>query len=508
MTYSMYLCLAAATLGRADRVVEPPTETDVNDALAPVLQRLRQLLQEFGRKPVSPQAAFDLEQQVQAELRELGRVGVEWALNRIEPGQAEALPQHVEFEAVPYTRVSHKTPQDVATTFGKICLRRVGYRPTNKTGDATIFPLPQQLGIVAGATPALAERAARYQAETGATQRRTLQRLMQEHGVNWGVKKLRQVTSRVAEAMTEHRHDVQVEELLRLLEQAWLSKGKHKPVLSVGRDGISFGVPVRGGTVFEVASTGTVSVLNRRGQRLGTVYLAFMPESKQGTMSDQLTLLIREVLQRWQRPLPRLCYVTDAGDNETTYYQTVLRRMRHPRTTERLQWIRVVDYYHASERLWTMAEALFGKRPAGRAWARRMQKLLKKPNGIRRVLNSAAALRSRHPLQSKKKKEDFRKAYDYLCVRTKYMRYAVYKRLGIPCGSGVTEAACKTIYTQRLKLSGMRWKKTGAQTILNLRVMLLSGIWTEAYRRVLTNVENVKMATYDLPKRKTFTMAA
>src|SRR5271154_4794376 len=106
MTYSMYLCLAAATLGRADRVVEPPTETDVNDALAPVLQRLQQLLQEFGRKPVSPQAAFDLEQQVQAELRELGRVGVEWALNRIEPGQAEALPQHVEFEAV---RLSERT---------------------------------------------------------------------------------------------------------------------------------------------------------------------------------------------------------------------------------------------------------------------------------------------------------------------------------------------------------------------------------------------------------------
>jgi hypothetical protein len=293
-----------------------------------------------------------------------------------------------------------------------------------------------------------------------------------------------------------------------LLEQAWLSKGKHKPVLSVGRDGISVGAPVRGGTIFEVASTGTVSVLDRRGQRLGTVYLAFMPESKQGTMSDQLTLLVREVLQRWQRPLPRLCYVTDAGDNETMYYQTVLRRMRHPCTGEQLQWTRVVDYYHASERLWKMAEALFGKRPAAGAWARRMQKLLKKPNGIRRVLNSAAALRARHPIKSKTKKQEFQKAYDYLRTRTKFMRYAAYKRVGIPCGSGVTEAACKTIYTQRLKLSGMRWKKVGAQTILNLRVLLLSGAWTEAYRRVLCDFENVKVATYDLPKRKTFKMAA
>jgi hypothetical protein len=319
--------------------------------------------------------------------------------------------------------------------FGKIRMWRVGYRPTNKTGDPTIFPLAQQLGIVAGATPALAERAARYQAEAGATQRRTLQRLKQDHGVNWGVKKLRQVTSLVAETTIENRHDVQVEKLLQLLEQARLSKGKHKPVLSVGRDGISIGVPVRGGTIFEVASAGTVTVLDRRGERLGTVYLAYMPESKQETMSEQLTLLVKEVLQRWLHPLPRLCYVTDAGDNETTYYKTVLRRMRHPRTGERLEWIRVVDFYHASERIWKMAESLFGKRPEASTWARRMQKLLKKPNGIRRVLNSAAVLRSRHELKGKKKQE-FRKAYNYLCGRTKYMRYSTYKRVGIPCGSG------------------------------------------------------------------------
>jgi hypothetical protein len=507
MNYSMYLCFVMATLGRKDSAIEPPPETEVENTIAPALQRLVQSLREFGSKPVSPQVAFDLEQQVQAQLREVGRVGIEWAYNHVEPSQTDALPAHVEFDAGLYTRLKRKTPQDVATMFGKIRLWRVGYRPTQKTGDPTIFPLAQQLGIVASATPALAERAARYQAEAGATQRRTLQRLKQEHGVDWGVKKLRQVTNRVADAMTEHRHEVQVEKLLQLLEQAWTSKGKHKPVLSVGRDGISFGMPVRGGTIFEVASAGTVTVLDRRGKRLGTVYLAYMPESKQGTMSEQLTRLVKEVLQRWERPLPRLCYVTDAGDNETTYYQNVLRRMRHPRTGEKLKWIRVVDYYHASERLWKMAEALFGKRPAARAWARRMQKLLKKPNGIKRVLNSAAALRSRHELKGKRKQE-FGKAYNYLRVRTKSMRYAAYKRVGIPCGSGITEAACKTIYTQRLKLSGMRWKKAGAQTILNLRVMLLSGVWEEAYQRVLKKFESVKVPTYDLPKRESFRMAA
>lgn len=508
--YSMYLCAVAATLGRTGRSVsapESPPETSLDDTLAPVLQRLKDVLEIFGSQPVNPQAAFEMEQQVQAQLRELGRVGVAWAYNHVEPRRTEALPAHVEVEASLYTRVNRKTPQDVSTLFGKIRFWRAGYRPTQKTGDPTIFPLALQLGMVAGATPALAERAARYQAEAGATQRRTLQRLKAEHGIAWGVKKLRQVTSRVAEAMTEHRHAVQVEKLLQLLEQAWASKGKHKPVLSVGRDGISFGVPVRGGTVFEVASAGTVSVLGRRGRRLGTVYLAYLPESKQGTMSVRLTRLVMAVLQRWERSLPRLCYVTDAGDNETAYYDSVLRRMRHPRTGERLEWVRVVDYYHASERLWTMAESLFGKSPAVRSWVRRMQKLLKQPNGIRRVLNSASVLRSRYQL-SGKKEQAFEKAYNYLRVRTKYLRYAAYKRVGIPCGSGVTEAACKTIYTQRLKLSGMRWKKAGAQTILNLRVLLLSGVWAEAYQRVLYDFENVKVPPYDLHDWKTLKTAA
>jgi hypothetical protein len=507
MTYSMYLAIAMATLGSKDSTEETPPDIDLQNTLEPVLQRFRQLLQGFGGDEVTPQRAFEFEQHVQTELRELARLGVEWAYNHIEPSQTETLPSHVEFEVGPYTRINRKTPQDVATLFGKIRLERVGYRPTQKTGDPTIFPLVQQLGIVEGATPALAERAAYYQAEAGATQRRTLQRLKQAHSVDWGVKKLRQVIGGIAEAMTAERHEVQVEKLLQLLEQAWSSKGKHKPVLSVGRDGISFGVPVPRGTMFEVASTGTITVLDRRGQRLGTVYLAYTPESKQGTMSGQLTRLVNEALQCWQRPLPRLCYVTDAGDNETTYYDTVLRRMRHPRTGERLEWVRVVDYYHASERLWTMAEALFGRGSMAKAWVRRMQKLLKKPNGIRRVLNSAAALRSRHTF-TKSSKEEFRKAYNYLRERTNYMRYAAYKRVGIPQGSGVTEAACKTVYTQRLKLSGMRWKQAGAQTILNLRVLLLSGVWTEAHQRVLKKLENVKVPTYALLNRKMLKMAA
>ena len=158
--------------------------------------------------------------------------------------------------------------------------------------------------------------------------------------------------------------------------------------------------------------------------------------------------------------------------------------MKHPRTGEQLEWQRVADYYHVSERVWKMGELLFGKGQKATAWVRKMQKWLLKPSGAYRVLHSAAALQQQLGL-GKKKLAEFNKAYRYLRDRMCYMDYASYRRLGIPLGSGVTEAACKTVYTQRLKLSGMRWQKAGAQRILRLRVLRLSGVWDEAYQRVL-----------------------
>ena len=43
------------------------------------------------------------------------------------------------------------------------------------------------------------------------------------------------------------------------------------------------------------------------------------------------------------------------------------------------------------------------------------------------------------------------------------MAYWHYQGVGLPIGSGVTEAACKTVFTQRLKQSGMRWEVLGAR---------------------------------------------
>jgi hypothetical protein len=450
------------------------------EQLQPAVETLVDTVVKFVLAGASPTATLALEQQLEQQARELNRQAVCWAYNRPEADGPESLPHDVRYESDGYRRLNRATPnRSVATRFGTIVLWRHGYRSWSRDdGLPTLFPQEQKLGLVEGASPALLDCVGRYLAEAGATQDSVLRRLREQHGVTWGVKRLRAAAEALARMMDECRQEQQVQRLLDLLRQAEASRGRHRPVLSVGRDGITLWTQPQG--FFEVATSATIAVLDRRGQRLGTVYLAYAPELGQGTMTDALTGLLSEVLAAWEGPLPRLCYVTDAGDHETAYYRKVLRPMRHPRTGRRLEWFWIVDFCHAAQRLTVMAEAIFGEGREAATWAAKMRKLLKQPHGPARVLWSAAKLRANRGLRQGQKKA-FERAYNYLRTRTRYLRYAEYRRLNLPLGSGLTEAACKTIYTSRLKLSGMRWKREGAQTILTLRVILLSGTWTATY---------------------------
>jgi hypothetical protein len=444
-------------------------------------EKISPLVTKFLLGPITPEATLEFEQELQKVIRELGRDVMEWTFNAAEPEDADDQPHDAKVEGGGYRRLRDKTPnRDVATTFGRITLWRRGYRSWSRDdGESLIFPLERQLGLVVKVTPALAGRIARRMAEAGATQGTVIDWLRQEHDVAIGVERLRQLCEQVSSSLEEQRESHQIQYLLELLAQAQASSGRNRPVLAVGRDGVTFHVQ----GVYEFGSTGTVSVYNRSGRRLGTVYLAQPSEAYQTTLSVQLTSLVLKTLAAWTGPLPRLCYVTDAGDAETQYYDDVLQRMRDPnKPWQTLEWIRIVDYFHVSERIATMAQALrFDSERDSHAWMIRMRKLLKKPGGAGRVLRSAAAMRSRLGLH-KSRQAEFRRACNYLRNQRRYIDYADYKRLGLPIGSGVTEAACKTVFTQRLKLSGMQWKRGGAQTILRLRIVLLSGIWDQAYK--------------------------
>jgi hypothetical protein len=460
--------------------------------LIPVIVQIGRLIVRFRRAELSPQAAHQFEAQLHEQLRELGRIIVEWTFNHLEPRDRTDMPNQTCFQGTWYRRRSKTPNRSVATLFGTITLWRWLYQPLHGI-EPSIFPLELRLGLEAGlATPGLAERAA--QAAASSPQAAVLARLKDEHGVCWSVASLRKVVAGVAAGMDEHRHDAQVAQLLRWLEQADRSTGSRKPVLAVGRDGLM--MPIRGQASYREGATATVSVSDRRGRRLGTVYLGRMPEPGQETISRQLTAVITGVLQSWTGPRPRLAYITDGGNHQTQYYRRVLRRMSDPRHPgQRLKWEWVIDYYHACEYIYQMSEALFSDTRRAQGWARKMCRWLKtKPRGIFRVLHSAAALRWRRIVLGAKR-EQYRTAYNYLRKRIRWLDYVRYRHEHLPIGSGVTEAACKTVFTQRMKQSGMTWNLVSGQWILDLRVIHLSGVWTEVYQSYLQSKTPPSMGT-------------
>jgi hypothetical protein len=367
------------------------------------------ILQKHIDSPLTPASALSLERQLDIAGRNLNRDLLEFVFNLREEDNPDRLPSHIAFKGDEYRLVKRpkkdtlKSPRRIHTLFGTILLRRCLYRPVSKDlGLPCQVPLERSLGLFLNATPALAEAATRYLA--GATQQFVIDELKARHNVSIGVGQLRKIAGQVAAPMAEARQNCQADRLLKLLDQAQKSKGRTRPLISIGRDGVT--LREHENANFEVACTATVTVWDRSGKRLGTVYLGFAPESLQLSMTRQLTGLILEILRRWQGPTPRLAYITDAGDNESNFYEKVLQPMKHPVTGERVAWERVVDFYHTMERVWTMAWILFGAGSAdGRAWAHRMRRLLKQTRGPFRVLRSAAALRHRRGVAPSREKD-------------------------------------------------------------------------------------------------------
>ena len=467
--------------------------------LIPVLTEIGRLIVGFRRAKLTPQAGHQFETQLHAQLRELGRIVVAWTFNHIEPRDRRDMPNQMCFQGVWYRRRSKTPNRKVATLFGTITLWRYLYQPLHGV-EPSIFPLEIRLGLEVGlATPALTERVG--QAAVTSSQNSVLEYLKRNHGVSWSVATLRKVIAGLSEGMESHRHDASVAQVLKWLEQAYASRGGRKPVLAVGRDGLM--LPIRGEACYREGATATVSVHDRKGRRLGTVYLGRMPEPGQETLSRQLTALIEDVLRQWNGPLPRLAYITDGGNHQTQYFRRVLKRMRHPRRPDqRLKWEWVIDYYHACEYIYKLSEALFSDAKRAHGWARKMCRWLKqKPRGIYRVLHSAAAIRRRRMVVGEKRKQ-YHKAYDYLRKRIRFLDYCEYRRNHLPIGSGVTEAACKTVFTQRLKQSGMTWSLEGGQWIVDLRVVHLSGIWPQVYQAYLQAKILPEMGTQEGSRKK------
>jgi len=404
-----------------------------------------------------------------------------WVINHMEPTCPEQMPSRLWWKGQAYRRRrTHRT--SIATLFGPVVVRRRLYEPLTP-GLPALHPLERRLGIEGGvATPALAARLGGWAAEH--TQRQVLEFLRHDHGVHWSCPTLRKLLRCLRTGMGAHRQAAQVDQVINWLQQARASTGRFQPILAVGRDGVN--VPLRHGG-WQEGATATVSGMDRRGKRVGTVSLGQMPEAGQTTLTTQLTALLQHILKQVDAQDLRLVSVSDDGYHPSDYYHSVLKKMPDPkRPWCQLTWRRIVDYYHACLYVQQLAEALFGAAPKGRVWAKQMRKHLKtKSDGITRVLQSASTLRRQQGLSGQAK--EYEQAYAYLKKRTHWMRYRHDSSQRLPIGSGITEAACKTVFTQRLKRSGMSWTLSGGQVILDVRVIWLRGVWEEVHERYLAS---------------------
>jgi hypothetical protein len=62
----------------------------------------------------------------------------------------------------------------------------------------------------------------------------------------------------------------------------------------------------------------------------------------------------------------------------------------------------------------------------------------------------------------------------YFASNALRMQYPLFRKQGLPVGSGAVEGGAKFLVQQRMKRAGMRWSELGARAILHLRCDALS----------------------------------
>lgn len=130
--------------------------------------------------------------------------------------------------------------------------------------------------------------------------------------------------------------------------------------------------------------------------------------------------------------------------------------------------IQIVDFHHAAEHVASMAELVYTRDSP--AWKKLRRKWTAKLwNG-----KIDALLVSAHALIPASRKKAGRKAVAYFENNRSRMRYDAFRAKGYFIGSGVVEAACKTLVGQRFKAAGMHWSRHGLKRLLSIRTALCS----------------------------------
>lgn len=178
---------------------------------------------------------------------------------------------------------------------------------------------------------------------------------------------------------------------------------------------------------------------------------------------------LREVKRHMRHPDSRFVVPIDAGAGlEERVLETVDRLgLKH-----HLEGI-VLDIVHVSEYVWDAANAVLGEKSGLRhAWVEGMLlELLDSKTD--KVIDDLISI-MQDPKISDQRFSQLNKVVNYFINHQHKMDYKKILQKGLPISSAMAESTCKHLVKDRMENSGMRWKDTGAQNILDLRAVFIN----------------------------------
>ena len=126
-----------------------------------------------------------------------------------------------------------------------------------------------------------------------------------------------------------------------------------------------------------------------------------------------------------------------------------------------------LDFYHASQHLHALAEALFpGNKRESSLWCGKLLHALKH-HSPRKLFGTLAELLTHPPSPDQTTLAAIQDAHDYFESHKNHMDYPAAARLGLPIGSGSMESQCSQ-FQDRFKRRGQFWSRSGFAALLEV----------------------------------------
>lgn len=142
------------------------------------------------------------------------------------------------------------------------------------------------------------------------------------------------------------------------------------------------------------------------------------------------------------------------------------------------QFTLILDFIHADEYLWDVANSLLGEtHPQRLAWM--ADHTLQILSGQTAQVVAKFRQMAQASQYSATQQTQLTKTANYFERNLPYMDYPTYLKQGWPIASGVIEGACRHFVKDRCELSGMRWEQAGVENLLRLRAVAENDDWDD-----------------------------